>query len=120
MQMAFDAAITEKPRDLIVLEKARERIARGWCQGSAKTGDSFCVIGSLLDAASIPRSWGLDWLWFIPLPHYGWNWEVATPHLKLLGFASVTDAYRWNDARERTQPEVLARFDAAIERLSTT
>lgn len=46
--MAYDAAITEKSRDLIVLEKARERIARGWCtlEREDKHGN-VCLRGAL-------------------------------------------------------------------------
>ena len=50
--MPFDSEITKKSRDLIALERARARIAQGWCQISLenKRGE-VCLVGGLAHAA---------------------------------------------------------------------
>lgn len=109
--MPFDSEITPKSADRIVLEKARERIARGWCQ-RLRFGDngSVCIVGALQVAT------GLEGI--------GSNvgaYRATVPWQALLGFSNVGDdvADCWNDAKGRTQAEVLARFDEAISRLAS-
>lgn len=109
--MAFDTEITEKSRDLLALERARERIARGWCQKLTDKHDNVCAVGALKAATG-----GL------------WGWEPGqlaevARLLRVMGFTipedhDTADALMWNDRAGRTQAEVLARFDAAIARLA--
>ena len=91
--MPFDAEITQRERDLILLEKAREKAATQW--GPVRQ-NRLCIIECI--------------------------WAVA-PHMKaedaacLLGFENQTEAFRWNDAERRRLREAVARFDEAIARL---
>ena len=106
--MPFDAEITEQSADLIVLEKARARIARGWVQGECEALDGRVCIGGayiLLGFAETGR-WP------------GWGTEGHQAYAEALGFSGTPEMVAWNDAPGRTKAEVLARFDAAIERLS--
>lgn len=97
--MAYDKEIEPKSRDLLVLEKARERIARGWCQNwFSDDRGGLCIIGALSEAVGSKGD--------------------MKPWAILLGFDFRNPASTWNDAPGRTQQEVLDRFDAAIERLS--
>ena len=100
--MPFDAEITEKSRDLIVLEKARESLVRGWVNHCPKESGQHCVVTALFTAA-------------------GEKTEELERALRIIGFhwlgSSVCAAAEWNDSPLRTQAEVLARFDEAIERL---
>lgn len=106
--MPFDSEVTTKSRDLIVLERARERIARGWCQGALENRDgAMCVLGALNYGLTRRRSGdgGSDY------------YERRKPFILALGLVPGETAM-WNNAPDRIQAEVLARFDAAIERLS--
>lgn len=103
--MPFDAEVTTKSRDQIVLEKARTRVAKRWKQhGGIRrcASDPWCMLVACTD---------IDTAHFVP-------YFSLSPFARLLGFETWTDAVEWNDAPGRTQAEVLARFDAAIERLS--
>lgn len=97
--MAYDSDLTPKSADLIVLEKARAIVARGWCQNALQTDSGFCIIGALGEAAPDDVC-------------------LMGPWISLLGFGE-TNAAEWNDAPGRTQAEVLARFDEAISRLAS-
>lgn len=98
--MPFDSEITTKSRELIVLEKARERIAQGWCQGNfnSRGPGPACIVGALIGVSETTQE--------------------HTSAYRALGFTGGGEVVGWNDAPGRTQVEVLARFDAAIERLS--
>ncbi len=108
--MAFDAAITEKSADLIVLERARDHILQhGWLQGSlGSDGGPVCIMGALCAADGWAKGDIIA--------------QERVRRTTLLGFeARYMDAHKavaWNDAPGRTQAEVLARFDTAIARLA--
>lgn len=100
--MAYDSEVSDLTSDLLILQRARDELVRcGWMQGT--TGDPakcepVCLLGTLG-------------------PHVTFTaWHNLAV---LLGFAEMDDAFDWNDAPERTQAEVLARFDAAILKLTT-
>ncbi len=99
--MPFDAEITTKSRDLIVLEKARARIARGWVNHAPRYKNTWCIVETVewLDIPILLPALGFD----DGGPVWGGPFRAAVD---------------WNDAPGRTKAEVLARFDAAIERLS--
>jgi|ERR1700677_1000200 len=103
----FDAEIEEKSRDLIVLERAREKIARGWCQNRWRKDGAVCIVGAIADAIDDVDQVAV---------RRGHNCTHWIDLMDALG-APRADAI-WNDARGRTQAEVLARFDSAIARLS--
>lgn len=100
--MAYDAEITQKSRDLIVLERARDILAKGWCQNALEKSGSYCVVGALNVALCGRVSQG-----FTP---------GRSRLLSSLGLAPGC-AVPWNNTPGRTQAEVLARFDAAIDTL---
>ena len=94
-----------------VLENARALVANGWTQGAfARTesglicddvmhdrATSFCILGAIERSAQ--------------------NWFEDTSARKIMRKATderITLGC-WNDAPERTQAEVLAAFDRAIE-----
>lgn len=82
------------------LREARALIERGWCQGRMSTADgSVCIRGAILDA------------------FYDADLAEEKRADGLLKSAVGFDGYLgdWNDAPERTQAEVLAAFDKAIE-----
>jgi hypothetical protein len=102
--MPYDIGpITETNADLLILQKARDRIARGWGHGIRclwPWGKNLCI-GLTLCAVGVE--------------------EDATEKrlLAALGFhSSRAETIAWNDAPGRTQAEVLQRFDAAIDRLA--
>lgn len=97
--MAYDSDITSKARDLVVLDRARAKIARGWCQGDYRdTKGGVCLLTAIGDSLNDIEGClkGRD----------------CNRWCDILG----ADA-DWNDAPGRTQAEVLARFDAAISKL---
>lgn len=108
--MPFDAEISTKSRDLLILERARAWIAQGWCQHSGirrgKRGQEVCTGGAVVQTLTVMK---------ISPPEYE---ALLAAALNNLGFEKSIDHVLWNDAPGRTQAEVLARFDVAIARLS--
>jgi hypothetical protein len=102
--VAYDSEITERQRDLLILEKARERIARGWVQHTLCCDRGVCVMGALDSLCADDGTWARC---------------LGALGLSDDGSYGLRPAARWNDAPGRTQAEVLARFDAAISKLST-
>lgn len=99
----FDAEIEPKSRDLLVLERATERIARGWVQNTLRCERGVCILGALAEETIL-------------------DFEMEDRLLAVLGLADTVEANlrvaaEWNDAPGRTQAEVLQCFDAAIDRL---
>lgn len=100
---------------LAVLHAARELVAAGWCQGAlarnrygreverrSPSASRFCAAGALYQIGA----------WFPP------STEDAAFHAlaQTLGVERARLAL-WNDDPARTQAEVVAAFDAAIQRL---
>jgi hypothetical protein len=92
------------PTVLEVLTKARELIAKGWAQGAYAVDDegtvvrladatAFCPAGAILCQA---------------------NFATRDDAFDMLKHVVGTNIVGWNDARDRTQAEVLAAFDRAI------
>jgi hypothetical protein len=79
------------------LREARALIERGWCQHDMRNGDCVCIRGALLFTFR--------------------RWDLEMEADKLLKVATGFQGYLgdWNDAPERTQADVLAAFDKAIE-----
>lgn len=113
------------------LERARELVRTGWCQGSAaKMGDGrecmpthehaaqFCTDGAVVRVTwpwheeESEELWGVtsncwDYLVSAIRELYGWDCSEQTP------WAIIHD---WNDETDRTKDEVVALFTAAIEK----
>lgn len=99
--MAYDSEVSKVSQDVLILQRARDRIAAGWCQlkyGLEGNGPS-CATGALVLAGMTNVS------------HFN----------VLLGFDGSSGEYLtvWNDYPGRTQAEVLERFDSAISRLAS-
>lgn len=78
-----------------VLRQARNKVAKGWCQGAEFDGKNYCALGAV-DASTTDLNELIDAL------------DI---------FAGAVDTDRigiWNDRPERTKTQVLAAFDAAI------
>lgn len=101
--MAFDREADPVSTDLLILQKARDRVTAGWCTG-ALTDDygNVCLLGAL----GVTEDSELN---YVVSASVGWA-------LRALGFDSATDAWDFNDGSD--QDDVVARFDAAIDRLS--
>ena len=102
--------------EIDLLIKTRELLATGWTRGvwardkndnevpiSGSKAVCFCLEGAIVRAR---RDFG-------PLPEYGdLNGMALNIALKQAGIISIID---WNDDPRRTQSEVLALIDRAIE-----
>jgi hypothetical protein len=96
-----------RSQDWIVqkLTEARALIAQGWCQGDyyedSDCGTKYCAVGAIRAAAE-------DQSYFYCLDYLG----------QTLAFMIGSGRYNvpnWNDAPGRTQQEVLALYDRAID-----
>lgn len=99
--MAYDAEA--QPTLVQILLLARERVSQGWNQGSCSTGLNVCLGKAILLARTSvtgERS----------------GWQHVQEYSEALDFKTDGELANWNDHPSRTLPEVLARFDAAIQR----
>jgi hypothetical protein len=91
-----------------ILERARDRVAKGWCQGRFGDHERCCALGALrIGAGAVsPEDWPDDFEGeskarrLVRKVVFGTPGEAGLPH--------------WNDTEGRTQQEVIAAFDAAI------
>jgi hypothetical protein len=92
------------------LREARALIERGWTQEAFARGKSGRVVVPNGRAAVCFCAVGA-------IKRYDhWCYDlVAKPLATAIGVKGVTGIYDWNDAPERTQADVLAAFDRAIE-----
>lgn len=96
-----------------VLEVARDLVAKGWVQGTfrefkADGSVCYCAIGAMDEAKTLTEL------------H---PWGITAKFAAVIGVdlvAQWNDALvaQWNDAPVRTQAEVVAAFDKAIETYS--
>lgn len=107
--MPFETEITQEQEDKLLLQRARDRCDRRWCQYPGRDEEGgVCLSYAIRDA----------------LVEHGYDpWKddaLAMRRLllvRLMGFKNATEAIHWNDELGRTRTDVLARFDEAIERL---
>lgn len=93
---------------LQLLRKARALVERGWIQHHSYEGEAMQPTSVCLVAATSFAAWDQRWL-----PE---NIEAETVADELIATAIGTDdAVGWNDTEGRTQAEVLAAIDRAIE-----
>lgn len=102
------------------LERGRKRIQKGWAQKhlayarymtpvtpSSKYAIMWCAVGGLMNRTMSYEPKSLYLLeHFIPR-----QWQLKNPHSNLVAY---------NDAKGRTQKQVLAVYDAAIKWLKRT
>lgn len=103
-----------RPKPSDILSRARDLIVAGWCQGvAAKTSGGNSVAAISKSATRFDPSGAIEHVCDA-------RWPLM-PALNLLVFTirshghDVQMARVWNDAPERTQDEVVAMFDAAID-----
>lgn len=105
--------LDEETRD--VLRRAKEMVLlRGWTQGSEGmlARGPHCVLGAL--AAGTPGLASTTLYYGDPeKPAYSMCWEDDRS-VAALGFGSFFQAFAWNDHPDRTQAEVVDRFDRAL------
>ena len=94
-----------------LLTEARARIARGWTQGASARD----VTGS------VTRAWAEEavcWCAMGAVACRDDDWTTAEPAWAALRAAVGGETWvsEWNDAPGRTQADVLALYDRAIER----
>lgn len=96
---------------LEILTAARAKVAQGWVQGAYARGGCYCVSGAITEAVTgSPDLWPKSWA------DRASPWCVARELLsRAIGANSVDDIVSFNDAPGRTQAEVVAAFDKAIE-----
>lgn len=102
--MAYDSESKPVNADLLILQRARDRVAKGWttCSREDDAGN-VCLRGALAFGRGLnPNSSIL----------YEQNGLA-----RLMGFSDEADAMMWNDIQPSAVP-VLARFDQAIDRLA--
>lgn len=105
--MAYDSESKPVNADLLILQRARDRVAKGWRQARREYGGEVCIVGAL------------EYAMFGAHDVSGGNIYIQVgTGAHQLGFADGDEASHWNDAKGRTQTEVLARFDQAIDRLA--
>lgn len=88
------------------LKEAKALVAAGWVQGRDHDESGYCTVGAVY-AAAPPGG-----IFSHATMH---TMAVTEPLLKAAKVHSVYWLRRWNDTPERTQSEVLALFDRAIE-----
>jgi hypothetical protein len=97
------------------LTMAIDRIkTKGWTTWTLRTevGEG-CLIGSAL------TDYEVDGLCRLPLDLQDLAWETRDMRAVIgaLGFKRVTELTRWNDTKGRTKEEVLARLEAARDKV---
>ncbi len=102
--MPFDGATIPPVAALLI--KGRAKLEIGWCQGTLKRGNNFCMTGALMeDCGSLfPREDQVCG------PHFGQAMYLLSQVIP--GCPSIP---HWNDRMGRTQKQVLAVYDKAIE-----
>lgn len=104
--MPFDNSPVTSPV-IEALREGRARVERGWCQAVLHApGGASCALGALCKPAP-----GQDTM--EPTRAHGWG-AIACLEAAL-GVQYSFDVAGWNDSPERTQADVLALYDRAIE-----
>lgn len=94
--------------DLEALRDARAKIERGWCQSLAAMDKCGCGVSPRLETACM-------WCIIGAIAAVAFDLKQYYRMFDLLGSVVGVDVVIWNDAPGRTQAEVLAAFDRAIE-----
>ena len=91
---------------LTVLMKARAEVEKGWCQGEYGRGGGVCMVGALYVAEGNPREKVNENDVEVGESYY----ETYDALRRAVGW----NIPMWNDAPGRTQEDVLAAYDRAI------
>ena len=95
-----------------ILKQARELIKAGWCQMKYEHHGCYCMVGAVQMATfgetGIDES-EVDDIFY----------EASLEHLReVLSVQNLAQICDWNDLGARTQDEVIAAFDKAIEKVA--
>jgi hypothetical protein len=108
--MAFDCEVPKpEDRERLLIQKARDRVSKGWCQRAAydERNNGVCMMGAFLCAIQNRE---------VPVQEQTKEVEEACNRLsRALGFANMGEVIRFNDWSATTKRDVLARFDAYLE-----
>ena len=108
--MAFDGMMEPENQVALVLQKARDLLVKkGWIQGGMQSEYGFCSIGAIMAAARVEGR-SLD-----NSNHSYWQAKRALGETISTAIIPIPS---WNDDPKRTKAEVLAAFDATIDRLA--
>jgi hypothetical protein len=125
--MPFDAEIEPVSRETLILQRARDMLAKGWCKGAARRigqdgHAQRCAAQAVHDAAL-----GMSTSTFptpFPMPGTDHFFNVLSPAfdcgnqfmdaMARLGFHGTAELANWNDDPRTTLADVLDRFDRAI------
>lgn len=97
-----------------VLQRARERVAAGWCQGALcmpYVPWDFSLTGEQYQAIKTARAWCMSGAL---IAEVGQLLSMGQPAVRYLRLAIDADFPDWNDRPCRTQAEVLDAFEKAI------
>lgn len=95
---------------LEVLQRGRDRIKKGWCQGAyARNASNYAVNPEWRDAVA--------WCAEGACACGEINREVDAIKVLESCTHSLSPIYKWNDQPRRTQKQVLALFDCAIAKV---
>lgn len=89
-----------------VLERlllARDRLEKGWCQGSFAANNHYCIVGSITNIKDT-NIFNKD----------AWDETYKDTCMVLLKHNRNVNIIDWNDAPERTKEEVIALMDRVI------
>jgi hypothetical protein len=99
------------------LREAKALIEKGWTRHEFESGDCVCATGAILRAYNL-APFGSDLEKFRRLEATKLLQDAVGAEQALGGFG-VNSIVAWNDREDRTQAEVLAAFDRAIELAET-
>jgi len=97
-----------------ILQRAKERVAAGWCQGRLSDHVQHpCAVPHPMEALRASTEWCVSGALIAELGQW---LNVRSPHPVEVALAAVIgeDFVAWNDTPGRTQAELLDAFDAAI------
>ena len=103
-----------------VLTKARERVAKGWCQKvCARDRRGYAInSGPLLRNPSKAKSVCIVAALAIASPDWWKDQSACEPLVEVLGLDRPNDLIEWNNAPGRTQKQVLKALDKAIKKVA--
>lgn len=97
-----------------ILVKARELVKKGWGQASLQQGTKYCALGATAKAAGVLED-GYSELFKLEAVHV---LASCVPLYRRMYNNDVRVVYNFNDHRSRTQEDIIALFNRAIEKVA--
>ena len=114
--MPFDSEVNAVSRVALVLQRARDKIKRRWCQDDFYDEGAYCIVGAINSAyKSVEGQFPAGTIDQI-------NSRVLKPFLDELGFDGASEAIEFNDHENDEglrahKKAILRRFDKALDNL---